>query len=76
MAVRDAVIVIYQGRIEAVAPREGFTIPKTALEVDVTGRWIIPGLIDGHAHTERWALGRYVAAGGGRGRQIRGRVGR
>jgi imidazolonepropionase-like amidohydrolase len=60
---RDAVIVIYQGRIEAVAPREGFTIPKTAVEVDVTGRWIIPGLIDGHAHTERWALGRYVAAG-------------
>src|SRR5512143_655247 len=60
---RDAVIVIYQGRIEAVAPREGFTIPKTAVEVDVTGRWIIPGLIAGHAHTARWALGRYVAAG-------------
>ncbi len=60
---RDAVIVVYQGRIETVAPREGFAIPKTAVEVDVTGRWIIPGLIDGHAHTERWALGRYVAAG-------------
>jgi len=60
---RDAVIVVYQGRIETVAPREGFEIPKTAVEVDVTGRWIIPGLIDGHAHTQRWALGRYVAAG-------------
>jgi imidazolonepropionase-like amidohydrolase len=60
---RDAVIVIYQGRIETLAPREGFEIPKTAVEVDVTGRWIIPGLIDGHAHTRRWALGRYVAAG-------------
>lgn len=60
---RDAVLVIYQGRIETVAPREGFEIPKTAVVVDVTGRWIIPGLIDGHAHTERWALGRYVAAG-------------
>ncbi len=60
---RDAVVVVYQGRIETVAPREGFEIPKSAVEVDVTGRWIIPGLIDGHAHTERWALGRYVAAG-------------
>ena len=60
---RDAVIVVYQGKIETVAPREGFEIPKTAAEVDVTGSWIIPGLIDGHAHVERWALGRYVAAG-------------
>jgi len=60
---RDAVIVVYQGRIESVAPREGFKIPKSAEQVDVTGDWIIPGLIDGHAHTERWALGRYVAAG-------------
>jgi len=60
---RDAVIVIFQGKIETVAPREGFTIPKSALEVDVPGSWIIPGLIDGHGHVERWALPRYVAAG-------------
>lgn len=60
---RDAVIVVYQGRIETVAPREGFDIPKSATEIDVTGRWIIPGLIDGHTHVQRWALGRYVAAG-------------
>jgi imidazolonepropionase-like amidohydrolase len=60
---RDAVIVVHQGRIETVAPREGFSIPKSALEVDVTGDWIIPGLIDGHGHTERWALQRYLAAG-------------
>jgi imidazolonepropionase-like amidohydrolase len=60
---RDAVLVVYQGKIETIAPREGFEIPKSAVEVDVTGSWIIPGLIDGHAHTERWALKRYVAAG-------------
>lgn len=60
---RDAVIVVFQGKIETIAPREGFEIPKSATEVDVTGSWIIPGLIDGHAHTERWALNRYVAAG-------------
>ena len=60
---RDAVVVIREGHIETVAPREGFKIPKSAVTVDVTGEWIIPGLIDGHAHTERWALARYVAAG-------------
>lgn len=60
---RDAVIVIYQGKIETVAPREGFAIPGTAETVDITGKWVIPGLIDGHVHTERWALTRYLAAG-------------
>jgi imidazolonepropionase-like amidohydrolase len=60
---RDAVIIVYHGKIETVSPREGFTIPKTAAVVDVTGSWVIPGLIDGHAHVERWALNRYVAAG-------------
>jgi len=60
---RDAVVLVHQGRIEAVAPREGFEIPKTAVVVDVTGSWVMPGLIDGQVHTERWALGRYLAAG-------------
>ncbi len=60
---RDAVIVVRQGKIESIAPREGFNIPKSAVIVDVTGSWIIPGLIDGHGHVERWALSRYVAAG-------------
>jgi imidazolonepropionase-like amidohydrolase len=36
---------------------------RTALVVDVHDRWIIPGLIDAHAHTQRWALARYVAFG-------------
>ncbi len=60
---RDAVIVVHDGKIETIAPREGFEIPKSAVEVDVTGSWIMPGLIDGHGHVERWALMHYVAAG-------------
>ncbi len=60
---RDAVVVVYQGKIETVAPREGFRIPKSAEQIDVTGQWIIPGLIDGQARSRRWALGRYIAAG-------------
>jgi imidazolonepropionase-like amidohydrolase len=60
---RDAVVVIHQGRIETVTPREGFKIPPTAVEVNVTGSWITPGLIDARVRAERWALGRYLAAG-------------
>jgi imidazolonepropionase-like amidohydrolase len=60
---RDAVIVVYQGKIETLAPREGFKIPNSAEQVDVTGAWIMPGLIDGQARAKKWALSRYVAAG-------------
>jgi len=59
----DMVVVVHGNRIESVSPRAGFKIPKTALVVDVHDRWIIPGLIDAHAHTARWALPRYAAFG-------------
>jgi imidazolonepropionase-like amidohydrolase len=59
----NAVVVVRRGRIESVGTRAGFTLPAKTREVDVTGRWIIPGLIDAHAHVERWALPRYLAWG-------------
>ena len=49
-AMRDAVIVVRRGRIESVGERGGFELPRKTREVDVSGRWIIPGLIDAHAH--------------------------
>jgi len=49
----DAVVVVNGTRIETVARREGFKIPKNTLKIDVQGRWIIPGLIDAHAHGAR-----------------------
>ena len=63
---RDAAIVVRRGRIESVGSREGFELPRKTREVDVSGRWIIPGLIDAHAHVvsaARWAPGRYLAWG-------------
>src|SRR5690348_4975307 len=54
----DAAVVVRHGRIESVGTRAGFTLPPATREVDVAGRWIIPGLIDAHAHVERWALPR------------------
>ena len=59
----NAVVVIYRTQIETVAPAAGFTIPESAEQIDVTGRFLIPGLIDAHAHVRRWALPRYLAYG-------------
>ncbi len=59
----DAVVLVRGTHIEAIAPREGFKIPGHTRKVDVAGRWIIPGLIDAHAHVARWSLPRYLAWG-------------
>ncbi|HEX6645488.1 MAG TPA: amidohydrolase family protein [Gemmatimonadales bacterium] len=60
---RDAVIIVRDGHVEAVAPRAGFDMPRRMQEVDISGKWVIPGLIDAHAHVEPWALDRYLAYG-------------
>jgi imidazolonepropionase-like amidohydrolase len=59
----NAVVVVRRGRIESVGTRAGFALPAKTREVDVSGRWIIPGLVDAHAHVEPWALPRYLAWG-------------
>jgi len=60
---RDGVVLIRGGTIEAVGPRENVLLPRGTKQIDVAGNWIIPGLIDAHAHVGRWALTRYVAYG-------------
>jgi imidazolonepropionase-like amidohydrolase len=62
-ALSDAVIVVRRGKIESVGARAGFQLPDRTTEVDVSGRWIIPGLIDSHAHVAEWSLPRYLAWG-------------
>lgn len=49
-SVEDAVIIIRDGRIEAAGPATSTPVPDGANIVDVTGRWITPGLIDAHVH--------------------------
>lgn len=46
----DAAVVITENRITAIGPRAAVAIPKGATVVDVSGKTIIPGLIDAHAH--------------------------
>ncbi len=47
---RDAVVLLSGKRIGAVGPRGEVAVPEGARTVDVTGKWIIPGLVDAHIH--------------------------
>jgi imidazolonepropionase-like amidohydrolase len=62
-ALEDQVIVIRGTKIESIQARAGFDIPKTAERIDLTGKWVIPGLIDAHVHADRWTLSRFLAFG-------------
>ena len=46
----DAVILIEGNRIRQVGPRASVAIPAGARQIDVSGKTIIPGLLDTHAH--------------------------
>ncbi|MBV9927215.1 MAG: amidohydrolase family protein [Acidobacteria bacterium] len=61
---RDAVVVIENGRITAVGPRASVKIPKGARLFDAQGRYVLPGLWEMHAHFEQVEWGPvYLAAG-------------
>ena len=61
--IHDAVIIVSNGKIEAIGTPDAVSIPSGATRVPLDGRWVIPGLIDAHAHAERWTLTRYLAYG-------------
>ncbi|KHL24661.1 amidohydrolase [Croceibacterium mercuriale] len=48
--VEDGVVVIRGDRIVAVGPRASTPVPAGATVVDATGKTIMPGLVDAHAH--------------------------
>jgi imidazolonepropionase-like amidohydrolase len=70
----DATVVVRRGRVESVGTRSGFTLPPRTTAIDVSGRWIMPGLIDAHGHIERWALPRYLAWGVTTVRDLHGQI--
>ena len=61
---RDATVVVADGRIVAVGPSAIVRVPNEAQRVDVRGRTIVPGLWDMHAHVMQveWAP-MYLATG-------------
>jgi imidazolonepropionase-like amidohydrolase len=48
--IEDGVILIENNRVKAVGRRGELAIPAGARTVDVTGKTIVPGFIDAHAH--------------------------
>ena len=59
----DMVVLIRDGRITAVARVNEVAIPRNAERISLVGKTLIPGLIDAHAHVERWAASRYLVWG-------------
>lgn len=49
-ALPDHTVVIERDRIQAVGPRRATAIPKGATVINARGKYLIPGLIDGHVH--------------------------
>jgi imidazolonepropionase-like amidohydrolase len=49
-SIRNAAIVIENGRIRDIGPRNEVRVPGNAQVTDARGKWVIPGLIDAHVH--------------------------
>jgi len=46
----DGVVVIENNRITAIGNRDDVSIPASAFQLDVSGKTVLPGLVDAHAH--------------------------
>ena len=49
-SLRDAVVIVTDDRITAVGPRGKVAIPPGAEELKLTGKWLVPGLMNMHVH--------------------------
>src|SRR2546426_128225 len=58
--VRNAVVVMRDGRVARAGPRATCPVPPDADTVPAAGKWIIPGLVDTHVHFSQtgWVDGR------------------
>ena len=55
--IENGAIVVNRNRITAVGPADDISIPSDAHIVDVSGKTIIPGLVDAHAHALHFSSG-------------------
>ena len=62
-AVTDSVVVIQDGRFQAVGKRGEVNIPQRAETIDAKGKTLLPGFIDGHCHYRDWMGEIYLAYG-------------
>jgi imidazolonepropionase-like amidohydrolase len=63
-SIANAVVILDGDKIVAAGPRDKVTIPNGATTIDATGKFLVPGLWDMHAHVEQVEQGgAYLAAG-------------
>ena len=48
--IENGTVVVDENRITAVGPSDSVSVPSGATRIDVSGRTIIPGIVDVHAH--------------------------
>jgi imidazolonepropionase-like amidohydrolase len=48
--IADAVLLVKDGRVMAVGPRKAVPVPPEALRIDLSGRTVMPGLVNAHGH--------------------------
>jgi Tol biopolymer transport system component/imidazolonepropionase-like amidohydrolase len=48
--IENGTVVVEKNRITAVGPTAAITLPRTTMQIDCSGKTIMPGLIDVHAH--------------------------
>ena len=59
----DGTVLIDDDRITAVGPRSAVAVPASAEVVDVSGAYVLPGLIDIHVHYFEWMGELFLAHG-------------
>lgn len=61
--IADAVVVVEGSRIKAVGTKGQVSYPSNATAINLSGRTILPGLIDGHVHLKEYQLPMFLPYG-------------
>ena len=61
--IADAVVVVDGSRIKAVGTRGQVSYPTNATVIRLSGRTILPGLIDGHLHFQEYEMPMFLPYG-------------
>ncbi|WP_299517875.1 amidohydrolase [uncultured Serinicoccus sp.] len=55
--IEDGTVVVREGRIAALGPRDLVDVPEDVEVVEAAGSWLLPGLVDAHVHLGVWEEG-------------------